>query len=249
MKYLKIAFGLVVVAGLMAVVAAPAMATPRWVTCVKGSGKYENSLCVKEGSGGWETKELEGTSTITSSGEFELEDSSSGVGLVCKGTDTGWIANLTSRSAAADDGLTSITATSCTFIKAGSCEESKGVTAKARNLPWGGRLVEKGSEVRSETASGPRKEEGNGEPGWSIECTVGGVLKITDTCERQGNTVDEIARRAEGSVEASFDEITKSETMASCTVGGTNTGLVRGTVAIKLTNGNASWILAPNLKT
>ena len=71
MKYLKMAFGLVLVAGLMAVVASPAMAVPRWVHCVVGKGWMAG---LRENREGWETKELVGTSEVTSSGELELED-------------------------------------------------------------------------------------------------------------------------------------------------------------------------------
>jgi hypothetical protein len=252
MKYLKIAFGLALVAGLMAITASSAMATPRWVTCVKGSGKFENNQCVKIGSGGWETKELVGTSTVTSSGELELEDANAtggATGIKCKGTGTGWVANLT--TGAGEDGVTKISATSCSFLsgKVGSCEESKGATAKPRNLPWGTRLEERGSEVRDVLVSGPKNEEGNGEPGWSVECTVAGILKITDTCERSGNTVNTANVRSTGELEEKFDERTKEETMATCSVGGSNSGLVRGTLTNKLSSGAALWILAPNLGT
>ena len=252
MKYLKIAFGLALVAGLMAITTSSAMATARWVTCVKGSGKYENSLCVKEGSGGWETKALAATSTVTSSGELELEDSKAtggATGIICKGTGTGWVANLSTGNG--EDGVTTISATSCKFLsgKVGSCEESKGVTAEARNLPWGTRLVEREKEVRDELVSGPKNETGSGEPGWSVKCTVAGILKITDTCEHSGNTVNAVNLRSAGELEEKFDERTKEETMATCSVGGTGAGLVRGTLTNKLSSGAALWILAPNLGT
>jgi hypothetical protein len=253
MKYLKIAFGLALVAGLMAVAASPAMATARWVTCVKGSGPFSTNQCTTTGSGGWETKELAGTSTVTSSGELELEDAKAtggATGIICKGSGTGWVANLSTGNG--EDGVTKITATSCKFLsgKVGACEESKGVTAKARNLPWGTKLVENGKkEVRDEIVSGAKKEEGEGEPGWSVECTVGGILKITDTCEHSGNTVSTHANRSTGELEESFDEITKAETMAKCSVGGAEAGLVRGTLANKLSSGAALWILSPELGT
>ncbi len=262
MKYLKIAFGLAVVAGLMAIVASPAMATARWVTCEKGSGKYTSNTCTTLGAGGWETKELAGTSTVTGSGEVEMEDSKATGGataIKCKGSGTGWVANP--KTGNGEGGTITVTASSCSFIKAGSCETSKTVTGKARNLPWGSRLVEgpraessgigavNANEVRAELVSGPRKEEGNGEPGWSVECTVGGILKITDTCERQGNTGSTNALRSTGEMEGKSETLTEAETKATCSVGGANAGAVRGTGVSKLSSGNALWILAPNLKT
>ncbi len=250
MQHPKMALGLVVLTSLMAVMASPAMATPRWGACVKvgaTEGRYSSGLCDESGKG-WETKEVEGTSAVTSSGELELEDSKAtggATGIKCKGTATGWIANLPSGNG--ENGTTTITATSCTFLsgKAGSCETSKGVTAKARNLPWGTRLIERENKVRDELISGPRKEVGNGEPGWSVECTVGGIFKITDTCEHQGNTLSTNANRSTGELEETFDERTKEETMVTCSVGGSNAGLVRGTISSKLTSGNAFWTIPP----
>ncbi len=250
MKHPKMALGLVALTSLMAVMASPAMATPRWGDCVKvgaTEGHYSSGLCDESGTG-WETKELEGTSTVTASGELELEDAKAtggATGIKCKGTSTGWIANPTSGNG--QNGITTITATSCTFLsgKVGSCEESKGVTAKARNLPWGTRLIERETEVRDELNSGPKKEEGNGEPGWSVECTVAGILKITDTCEHQGNTLSTTPNRTTGELEEKFDKRTEEETMATCSVGSTNAGLARGTITSKLTNGNAFWTTPP----
>jgi hypothetical protein len=252
MKYLKIALGPALVASLMAVAASPAIATARWVTCVKGSGVYTSTTCTTVGAGGWETKELAGTSTVTSSGEVEMEDAKAtggATGIVCKGTGTGWVSNPTTGNG--EDGVTTITQTSCKFLtgKVGSCEESKGISARARNLPWGTKLVEREKEVRDELRSGPHDEEGNGEPGWSFECTVAGILKITDTCEHQGNTANVIAKRSTGEVEGKADERTKEETMGTCSVGGRESQLLRGTISSRLSSGNAFWVLAPNLGT
>jgi len=247
MRYLKIALGLALVAGLMAVVASPAMAVPRWVHCVKSeTGTYSSGSCTTAGSG-WATTEVIGTSEVTTSGELELEDSKATGGptaIKCKGRDIGWVVNLKSTTEPGEDGTSSITKIECKFITVGSCEESKGVTAKPKNLPWGSKLVERGSEVRDELVSGT-----GGEPGWAVECTVGGILKITDECLRAGNTVNVIANRTTGQVENIFDERTKEETMAKCTVGGAEAGLVRGSIIALLKSGNAFWVLAPNLKT
>jgi hypothetical protein len=248
MKYLKIAFGLALVAGLMAVTASSAMAQARWVTCEKvKEGKWKNSLCTEAGAGEWETKAETATSTVTSSGELELEDQVAGTAIKCKGSGTGWVANLSTGNG--EDGVTTITATSCSFVKNGECTASDAVTAKARNLPWGTRLVETNGEVRDQIISGSRKEEGNGEPGWAVECTVDGIIKISDRCEHSGNTVGTLANRATGELEEKFDAITKAETMATCSVGGANSGLVNGTLTNKLSNGQALWILATILKT
>ncbi len=238
---------------------------PRWMHCVKvGSteGRYSSGFCDESGKG-WEAGVLEGTSEVTSSGELTLEDSKAtggAVRLTCSGTGVGWVANPTGKSEPGQGGTTSLSNIKCEFSegKHGSCEEAKGVRAIPRNLPWGSRLRERGGEARDEIVSGPKKEEGNGEPGWAVECTTGGVLRIADICEHQGNTMNVTANRATGKIESIFDERTKAETMATCTVGGAEAGLVSGTILSQLKSGdalwvlrsgNASWVLAPNLGT
>ncbi len=246
MKYLKIAFGLALVASLMSVVASPAMAVPRWVHCVKvEKGKWLDNNCTKAGEGTWETKELVGTSETTSSGELEMEDSKATGGAVdvkCPGTHLGWVANL-ANGTAGEDGVSSIhvVVASCTFIKKGACETIESL--EARNLPWGTRLVESGSEVRDELISG----SSSGAPGWAVKCkTILG--SVTDTCTRSGTTQNVRANRATGETEFIFDA-TSSKIPAECTQGGAGAGFVRGTIIQKLRSGNALWILAPNLGT
>ena len=246
MKYLKIAFGLALVASLMSVVASPAMAVPRWVHCVKvEKGKWLDNNCTKAGAGTWETKELVGTSETTSSGELELEDTKATGGAVdfkCPGTHLGWVANL-ANGTAGEDGVTSINVAvvSCKLVKAGACEKIEEV--KAVNLPWGTRLVESGSEVRDELISG----SSTGAPGWAVKCkTILG--SVTDTCTISGTTQNVRANRATGETEFMFDEVSH-ELPATCSQGGTGAGLVTGTIIQKLRSGNALWILAPNLKT
>ena len=245
MKRLKIAFGLVVVAGLMAVVAAPAMAVPRWVTCAKvaSGGHFSSGSCTTAGTE-WATKELVGTSEVTSSGNLELEDQEAPGGAVnikCTGSDTGWVANLTNTSEPGEDGVATITNIKCTFVKHGECEESAGVTAKPLNLPWGTKLEEFKAEVRDEVPIGA---------GWEVECTVAKILKIRDKCEATvHNTTNVLPNRTNSTVESVFDERTKEEAMAKCSASGKESGLVRGALVSKLTSGNALWVLAPNLKT
>jgi hypothetical protein len=246
MRYLKIAFGLVMVAGLMAVVASPAMATPRWVHCVKSeTGKYSNGLCNAAGSG-WETKELVGTSEVTSSGELELEDQKSpdeGTSVKCTGRNTGWVANLASTSEPGEGGISTVISTGCVFVHAGACETGTTPTAEPRNLPWGLKLEERGSEVRAKIVSG----NSAGAPGWAVKCKA--IVNITDTCEVTGNTVNVVANRTTGKTEFVFDARTKEEPMAKCSIGGAEAGLVKGTILSQLRSGNALWVLAPNLKT
>jgi hypothetical protein len=258
MKYLKMAFGLAVVAGLMAVVASPAMAVPRWVHCVKSTtGKYNSGLCTTAGTG-WETKEITETSEVTTStSSLELEDTKATGGATavkCEGIGTGWVANLSTTSIPGEDGIATVYEPSikCTFItgKNGSCEAAVNPTATPRNLPWGTKLKEEGTEVRDELISGGRTQVGKGAPGWAVECRVAGILKVQDICEISGRTVNVIANRTNGKTEFIFDKKTEEEKpKAECSIGGTEAGRVTGTILSSLRSGNALWILAPNLKT
>jgi len=256
MRYLKMAFGLAVVAGLMAVVASPAMAVPRWVHCVKSAtGKYNSGLCTTAGTG-WETKAITETSEVTvSTSGLELEDTKATGGataVTCTGTGTGWVVNLTTESIPGEDGIATINEASikCKFVggKHGSCEEAVEPHARPRNLPWGTKLKEEGKEVRDELVSGPKKQEGEGQPGWAVECQVGGILKVTDRCEASGRTVNVIANRKTGETEFIFD-LKSNEPKATCSVGGKEAGRVEGTISSSLRSGNALWVLAPNLNT
>lgn len=242
MKHLKIAFGLVAVAGLMAVMASSAMAAPIWVTCVNvgpNNGKWLDAQCTKAGKGEWETKAVTETVEVTSSGTLELEDSETIAGassVECSGTNLGTI------GAGGTDSTTRITATKCKFVKLGGCEESTEPKAEARNLPWATKLEETGEEVRDRITSLIAGKL----PGWAVTCkTIFGTK--TDVCTGL-NSAKVRANRAAGSVEGEFDE--KSEA-ASCTEGKEKSGHVRRTVITSLRNSKgvlqAFWVLA-NIK-
>jgi len=241
-KHLKIALGLVLVAGLMAVGAAPAMAAgPKWVTCLKvASGKWTNSTCSKAGAGEWETSALSATIEVTSDGTLELEDSEATGGAVritCKGTSTGTIGVEGTGS------IKTITATGCTFVKNGECESSKEVTAEARNLGWSTKLEEKPGEVRDNVTSLVSGKE----PGWAVKCHVLGVFEITDVCEANASTkvINPSATKHEGSFETEFETNSGN---AKCSAGGAASGHVFGPVLSVARISNAprtAWVLAP----
>jgi hypothetical protein len=232
-KYLRIVFGLATATGLMAVMAAPAMATQVWVQCEenKEQGQWETSSCTKaKTDGNWETEELVETVEVTSSDSLELEDSKATGGAIdvkCSGKNMGWL------GAEGTDGISAMTI-SCSFVKHGECEESKGISAKAVNLPWATRLEEKAGHTRDVIENG-----GTGEPGWSFECLVGGILKVADTCERSGVTTSVSPNSAQETIETSFDKVTEEEKMAKCSSGGAESGLIRGTEIISPREGGA----------
>jgi len=232
MKHLKIAFGLAVVAGLMAVAAVPAMALgPRWVTCVPKVGGKWMAGCAKAGST-WETQELKETLEVTSHGALELEDSEPKLGtkvrVECEGTGLGTV------GAEGQDSVTRITATNCRFLNKehGECEEVAGVTASPRNLPWSTHLEERNNskgvtELRDLIRSLTTKP-----PGWAVECTVKTFFKVLDECTGGTNTSVRAIRATE-EVENEFGPAGSqtAEEPANCTEGKkTGTGFVRGKV-------------------
>lgn len=251
MKHLKIVFGLVVAAGLMAVAASPAVALgPRAVTCAKvtpGTGKWTSGLCTTAGTGEWETKQITETAEATARGTLEQEDSKSPGGataIICSASGTGTI------GAGGEGTVTTIRLEKCSFVKgkAGSCEESKSVTSKFINLPWATRLEErinKSSEIELRnvlTSSSSGKA-----PGLEVECTVAGILKIVDTCEGMFSSTNVRVNRAEGSVIGEYEKVSEEEP-GTCSVGGKDSGFIRGAITSKLRR-QAAWVLAAALKT
>jgi hypothetical protein len=194
--------------------------------------QFRKRRCTKEkAGGGFEWVELTETEEVTSSGELELEDSKASGGAVavkCSGANTGWVANSTGGTGG--DGVTTIKNIKCKLVKAGLCEKLTFVSPV--NLPWGTTLEERENEVRDAVISGI----GAGAPGWQIRCKTF-LGEITDTCTRSGNTANVRANSSEGSIEEVFDKRTEEETMATCTVGGVNTGRISGTVITKARQG------------
>ena len=219
----KIMIGLAV-AAFFAVAATPALAVPKWQWCVKSISESE---CLKIGEGNAESTEIVETEEVTSSGELEIEDEKATGGAVavkCKGSGAGWVDDP---SGAGDDGVSAISNLSCTLVKAGQCKEL--VSVKPRNLPWGSRLAGKEKAVRDELVSGPKKEIGSGEPGWTVVCkTI--IGEVTDTCEGtvSAKTTD---NEAKGVVEEEFEAKSGKTT---CTLGGAKAGNMRGSLTIKV---------------
>jgi hypothetical protein len=253
MKYLRMVFGLAVVAGLMAVAASPALALgPRWVTCLRVTvGHWKDANCESPGVGNWDTREITETQETTSSGTLELEDTKATGGAVavsCEGTNQGTV------GAEGQDSITRITTTKCSFVKAkaGACNENKPVRAEAVNLPWSTHLEERKNtstgtiELRDLIRSLTTKP-----PGWKVTCTniLGG--ETTDECTGGTSTAVESARH-NLLTNFIFDKISEQEP-ANCGLGGTGTGRVTGTVSSSLRNKfgelQALWVLANVLGT
>lgn len=231
MKYLRINVCLVAVAGLMAFTAAPAMgAHAGWVSCQENPevGQWENGLCSKvKANGNWETQAVVETKEVTSSAQgLELTDTKATGGastIKCSETDVGWI------GIAGADGVSTVTTTKCERVS-GACEAGKPVTAKAIDLPWDTELKEEsGGELRDVFQAG-----GKG-PGYTVECTVGGIFKLNDECSGKMST-KMANNQTNGAVEAIFDAKTEKD---ECSVGGAGAGEITGTDIIKQRGGNA----------
>ena len=135
--------------------------------------------------------------------------------------------------------ITEVTATSCTFVEAGSCEASKPVSMKAIHLPWKTKLSEPASgEIRNTLTEGT-----SGAPGWVVECTVAGIFKTADECTGVTSTLTR--NGAEGTVEAEFE---KNSAKATCSIGGKESGRIEGIDAIEKAGGGlAVFKLVPGV--
>jgi hypothetical protein len=231
MKYIKIALGLTIVAGLMAVMAGPALAEQvRWVNCVKETGPWKNSECSEKGPPNeYKTKEITETISVASSSKgLELSDTKATGGIStikCEGTDKGWI------GANGSGGVSEITATGCT-VTAGACKKGSEAKAVAIDLPWNTSLEERaGGEVRGVVTAG-----GKG-PGYRVECKVAGIFEVEDECVGTTST-KETNNFSANTVESEFEA--KSE-KGNCTNGGTGSGEVKGIDVIKLVASTGAW--------
>ena len=236
MRIVKIVLGLGSAVLLMALAAVPASAT--WDLCknVGSKGSFENNLCSEaQANGAWEWGAITTPDEVrllnVTGQKLHLEDMKAGTAIECTGEGEGTV------GPGNGDVISKITASGCTFEKAGSCESSKPVTANAVHLPWKTELFLKGAQTWDKIS----EDEGHGTPGWDVECTVFGIFKIADTCEGEAQT--KMENLANGTVEASFEG--EASGKAKCSVGGAEQGLVKGNTIIEAKSGNGLKVLAP----
>lgn len=246
MKHLRIAFGLVVMAGLMVIAAAPAMAAnARWEQCktvaLEKTGNWSDDLCSKPvEKGAWLTMELAATETeeVTSKsiGKIELTDTKAPGGastVACEGTDRGTIGAL------GNDQEIEVFAEKCVRIT-GACEAP--VRVKAVNLPWITQLEEAlpiGSARLRDTV---RSEVAGKSPGYDVECSLGGLFILEDECV--GPISVEISNMANGNVLTEFDKVSEEEQEKSskCEKGKAGAGRVKGLVEIQQRKAVATYV-------
>jgi hypothetical protein len=226
MRSIRIVVGLAAAACLLAVMAAPALATPKWYECKEQSGgKYTEKECATTGSPGtFELVEVKTAVASISEGELELEDSESSIGAVrvkCTVVSEG------TAGPEKKDTITSATLSSCKVVK-GTCGSP---TAVAVHLPWNTELTEPTEgEIRDNI-----KNSGSGLPGYTVTCTV--IIKVKDTCE--GETSTKITNNFSSSlVEATFE---KKSPKATCSLSKKVSGSVEGTLKTKSKSGVAIY--------
>jgi hypothetical protein len=160
-----------------------------------------------------------------SSGKLLLADLAATGGKVaieCEGTDKGTV------GAGSKGTVTELTASACKFQSGanGECTASDEVSAKPLNLPWLTLLLTSGGITRD------RLTADKGAPGWSVTCTVAGILKVTDECT-SGTAEPDVANLATG-VDINF----LATEPASCSEGTATSGMVIGTDLIENPRGS-----------
>jgi hypothetical protein len=240
MKYLRIAFGLVVMAGLLTVAAAPAMAlSPRWEQCktveIANSGNWKDSLCsVAQANGTWLTMQVTSTEEVTSKsiGKIEITDTKATGGpstIACEGGDRGTI------GANGADQEIEVFATSCVRIT-GAC--SSNVRLTSINLPWITQLVE---EPAGKIRNTIRSEIAGKSPGYIVECLVGGVFTVEDECVGPISTA--MTNLRNGNVQAEFDKKSEEEKVNSkCKIGGAESSVIKGKFEIQQKKNVATYV-------
>jgi hypothetical protein len=213
---------LVAMCALSTIASVTASAAIHWEQCSEGGAatKYSEHQCLKaEGAGKWQWNEVTTTEKFVSNSTLTIKDIKvpieGTVEVKCSGTDGGTVGpkNI--------DVTTKITVIGCTAGK--GCEEFK--KAEARNLPWQTELFETESTVRDKITA-----DGNGAPGWEVECKVLGITK-GDECISENETTL-VENKATGTELLVLSIFEKSSGKYNCEVGGTGSGEINGSLAI-----------------
>jgi hypothetical protein len=169
----------------------------------------------------WTLNSLALTKSVptTGSGSLTLTDTNgffgNTVSIVCTGTTTG------TAGPGAIDTTTTVAVTSCK-TDVGTCGEPK---AEAVNLPWKTELSTVNGVVRDTI-----KSDGNGKPGYKVECTIG--FRVSDTCTSEEGRPKVTLNTSPVPIE--FDSESGN---ANCSLGGTGAGHVGGNLTVKSTAG------------
>ncbi len=245
MKHLKVA-GLCLVSMLMVsmALAGTASAQPLWLACLSGTAnqaptKYTTNQCstANQTTGTFQWNEVSGTDKVTilamslrltdekaTGGKSTIKCnhiSLGGEGIVGPGNK----GKITVAKAPKPK-------TECERVeggcKAGEVEKVEGV-----HLPWQTELYETEGQAQTRIEA-----DGNGEPGWEVECnSLLGLEK--DLCETEGPANDEVVTLLNVNTSGVLLVLGKFLVLrrAKCSQGGAKAGLVLGQLAILLASG------------
>src|SRR5580704_16925504 len=238
MKFIKIA-GLCLVAmfAVSMVAAGTASAAPVWEQCSEGgtATKYTEHQCLTAGAGEkWQWNEVKTTEEVRIKGSLRLSDTKipiiGTVAVECSGESIGAVGpGIHGR-------ITEIKTSAAQCRNVENCEEVKKI--EPRNLPWQTENTEVGGKpvaILRAVTPGAGKE-----PGWALECKVLGISK-EDVCENEEGKPESLALKNDATkngtktellVLATFEELRK----AKCSVGGAESGRVKGSLSILKAN-------------
>lgn len=213
---------------LMMSMALASTASAHWLQCLNNTStttKYTSNTCsTASASGTWSWSEVTSTEEVRIKGSLKLTDKKvpivGKVAVECYGEGVGDI------GPGQHARIQTITTLSCRNVE--NCEKVEAL-ASARNLPWQ-------AEVTSETAAEPEQvltgTTAGKEPGWVLKCKVLGVVEEDECVSEEGKPESlKLTNKATGTellVLAKFQELRT----AKCKVGGKESGVVSGSIAI-----------------
>lgn len=207
-KYRVVLAVSVAMLALSAVTASSAFAETKWEWVTGAAEWQQGSAPLSESTGTvWKGTVKVEDKNASGAGDPLVECEAAGKGTVGPGaadTETEW-------------------STSKCTLKHGTCGS---IVLEAANLPWHSELT-----LAEGKAVDVISQDGKGEPGYKLSCTVLGV-KVTDTCT--ATTLKTTTESAAGGVNATFD----GEKL-NCSVGGKSEGSLEGTRLIEATKGGA----------
>jgi hypothetical protein len=238
MKFIRIAgLCLVAIFAMGAVAANSASAALVWEHCETEKenttvSKWTTDQCRTAASmaaAGFSWQEVKGTEKVVTHGSLLLTDTKvpieGSVSVQCTGKDSGTV------GPGKHDRIEEITEIQCAAGE--HCEKLEG-EVKPLNLPWQTELVE--TEGGRDTL---KAVNGKG-AGWSVTCKVLGITKTDECTTEEGSTsvANVLTPGVPGELLVLADFEAKSA-LANCTVGGSKSGEVQGTIATLQASGQA----------
>jgi hypothetical protein len=224
MKALFKVAGLILAAIFAVSMFASASASAAWEQCgtekaSAAKSKYPEHQCTTaSGAGGWAWQTAPGSENVRGRGSLRLADTRLGVEIECYGEGEGTLSKVEK-----------VTIIDCRTIK--GCEANT-ISGGVVDLPW---KVEQ-FDTEGKKLSVVEEEGTNGGPGWTFTCSILKV-KDTDSCKAVGPESQELLNVNSGAggllVLATFQRLRKQ----TCTLGGSGSGEVAGSLAIFKANG------------